>query len=74
VLDEMPPEKLISLEFTARECALIGSLLRRSAREFVLLPVTGETTRKLALRFALVTEIPSAVQVVEAEHLRNRAR
>jgi hypothetical protein len=67
----MPPEKLISLEFTARECTVIGSLLRRAAREFVLLPATVETARKLALRFALVTEIPAPVQSAETENLGN---
>jgi hypothetical protein len=36
----MRPEKRISLEFTARDCTVIGSLLRRAAREFVLLPAS----------------------------------
>lgn len=70
----MTPEKPISLEFTARECALISSLLQRATRDFVLLPATVETARKLAPRFALVAEIPAPVHSAEAEHLRNRAR
>jgi len=62
VLIEMPSEKRISLEFTARECALISSLMQRATRDFVLLPATVETTRKLALRFAFVADAPEAVQ------------
>jgi hypothetical protein len=54
----MPPEKPISLEFTARECALLASLLQRATREFALLPETVETARRLALRFVLVADIP----------------
>ena len=46
------------MEFTARECALISSLLQRATRELVLLPETVETARRLALRFVLVADIP----------------
>jgi len=66
----MPSEKLINLEFTPRECALLSSLLQRAAREFVLLPTTAETARKLALRFALGTEITVPCQAEVAAQFR----
>ena len=62
----MPPEK-ISLDLTAGECAVISSLLQRALRELVLLPATAEIARKLALRFAFVTDVPAPVQSTEAD-------
>jgi hypothetical protein len=63
----MPPEKLISLESTARECTVVGSVLRRGAGEFVLLPRTLEAARKLSLRFAFFADAPEPVQSTEAD-------